>query len=67
MVIDWLEVKHNIFIAIVPRPTTMYYKNVTAYIYKIEERGYSLIAFVDAGSRKDGIDGAIKYSLENLV
>lgn len=67
MVIDWLEAKHNIFIAIAPRPTTMDYIRVTAYIYKIKERGYSLIAFIDAGSRKDGIDGAIRYSLENLV
>lgn len=63
MVIDWLELKHNIFIAVAPRPTTMDYKRVTAYIYKIEERGYSLKRFIDAGSRRDAIDKAIKYSL----
>lgn len=66
MVIDWLELKHNIFIAVAPRPTTMDYKRVTAYIYKIEERGYSLKTFIDAGSRRDAIDKAIKCSLEKL-
>ena len=67
MVIDWLELKHNIFIAVAPRPTTMDYKRITAYVYKIKERGYSIISFIDAGSRRDAIDAAIKYSLGKII
>lgn len=67
MVIDWLEQKHNIFIAVAPYPISKNYRNIRAYVYKTEGRSYSLKSFIDAGSRRDAIDAAIKYSLEKII